>query len=40
MKKDAIRIMKQHFKENVIGVLNEDVGNEVLLSQVTSIQRG
>ena len=38
--KDALRIMKQHFKENVIGVLNEDVGDEVLLSQATSIQRG
>ena len=36
--KDTLRIMKQRFKENVIGVLNEDVGNEVLLSQVTSIQ--
>ena len=23
--KDTLRIMKQHFKENVIGVLNEDV---------------
>ena len=37
---DTLRKMKQHFKENVIGVLNEDVGNEVLLSQVTSIQGG
>ena len=36
--KDTLRIMKQHFKENVIGVLNEDVGNEALLNQVTSIQ--
>ena len=32
MKKDALRIMKQHFKENVIGVINEDVGNEVLMN--------
>ena len=38
--KDTLRIMTQHFKENAIGVLNEDVGNEVLLNQVTSIQRG
>ena len=37
-KKDTLRIMKQHFKENVIGVLNESVADEALLSQVTSIQ--
>ena len=36
--KDTLRIMKQRFKENVIGVINEDVGNEVLMNQVISIQ--
>ena len=29
--KDTLRIMKQHFKENVIGVLNEDVGTLLIL---------